>query len=135
MSTNLSLYCTLDSLQSACIEAVFALPRPDGTSQAGVCRAADPQERRAVEIVVSKGVRWFSVHKPPRTRKARERMKSEVAERARTAVATVGLLVLIGETLFWWVVRQALDWLWDWFKGTDEAPALICGMVAGLEKA
>jgi hypothetical protein len=127
------LYCTLEAIQGACTEAVFALPRPEGTPFAGVCRYPDRQEVRACELIVIEAIKWLAAEQPPRTRKAWQRMHSEVSQRAQSAVCSVGLLVLIGQALFWWLVSKALDWLWNWFRDTEEAPALICGMVAGLD--
>lgn len=128
-------YLTLDSLQAACTDAVFALPLPEGSVGADVCRAPTDNERRGCDLIVNEAVKWLAETEPPRTRRARERMFDEVTQRAERAICGLGLFILIGDVIFSWILRKTLDWLWNWFTETKEAPALICGMTARLTEA
>jgi hypothetical protein len=123
------LYSTLDALQRACVESVFAQPLPEGAAGAGICRSPTSDERFACDLIVGEGVKWLADKKPPKTRKARDRMFEEVTQQAESAVCGFGFVFFIGEIIFSWLIRRALDWLWNWFKETKEAPVLICGMM------
>lgn len=132
----------LDQLQSDCCDHLFepsrfcAAPQADNAPRALEIRRTDPPtpaERLAVRTIVAEGAAWFAWNQPDRaSRRTWHRFRDAVRESANESVSRVcGFGLIIGAILAW-LIEKALDWLWDWWKRTPRANALVCGMVSPI---
>lgn len=96
-----------------------------------ICRAPTEQEREFVGVAVIEGVKLLSQEKLPKRERAMDRFLCESKRRAEEALTVGGVcgFGIVLTALISWLIGQALNWIWRWYINTDEAPALICGMV------